>query len=174
MIRIVAAVLVSWALLVPSAALAAGDGELPDECLVVDRDGQLPTCIENSDGTWDTVYPSASTDDGFFGVFALVAIVGLVVGGGVTVYKVSMARSMARRSGMSEGDATAMTLLDEDGLSATYLAANLRQPPSASPAPDAAPASSAARLAELRSLLDGGLITQAEYDDRRKAIIDSV
>jgi len=109
------------------------------------------------------------TSGGFGGLFVLFIVIGI----GITIFKVTMARSMARRSGMSEGDATAMTLLDDNGLSATYLASNLRPP---APAPDtqAAPASSAARLAELRSLLDGGLITQAEYDERRKAIIDSV
>jgi len=32
----------------------------------------------------------------------------------------------------------------------------------------------AARLEELTRLLNQGLVTQAEYDERRKAIIDSV
>jgi hypothetical protein len=44
-----------------------------------------------------------------------------------------------------------MTLLSDDGLDATYLAADLRQPRSTRP-----------------------LVTQPEDDERRRAIIDSV
>ncbi len=78
--------------------------------------------------------------------------------------------------GAYPGLATQMSLLSEDGLDATYLAANLRQPP---PAPGAAepptpPPSTEARLTELRGLLDKGLITQQEYDARRQGITDSV
>jgi hypothetical protein len=67
--------------------------------------------------------------------------------------------------------ATGMTLLDDNGLTATYLASSLRQPQHAEPA---VPLSATSRLGELKRLLDGGLVTQAEYDERRKAIIDSV
>ena len=84
---------------------------------------------------------------------------------------------------MDPGLATQMTLLSDDGLEATYLASSLRRPasdPAPDPVSDSAPAitstppTAAARLEELKSLLDRGLVTQEEYDERRKAIIDSV
>lgn len=107
----------------------------------------------------------------FGGIFFLFIVLGI----GVTLVRISMARSMARRSGMSEGEATAITLLDDDGLSATYLASNLRPQgaPTASDVP-AAPRSVADRLDELRELLNGGHISQAEHDARRQAILDSI
>jgi hypothetical protein len=67
-----------------------------------------------------------------------------------------------------------MTLLSDDGLDATYLAANLRGTQAANQATPPPSATTAARLEELKSLLDRGLVTQSEYDERRKAIIDSV
>jgi hypothetical protein len=97
---------------------------------------------------------------------------GLIVGSASTNCKVSTARRMARDAGMNEGDATAMTLLSDDGFEATYLASNLRPP---APAPQPQPGrSSADRLRELQTLLDQGLITQAEHDARRQAIIDGL
>ena len=111
---------------------------------------------------------------GFFAFF-FVMIVVLAIGS--TLWRVSTARRMAERSGMDVGDATAMALLTEDGLPATYLASNLR--PAAPATPAATPAEDVAedvadRLRRLRSLLDQGLITQAEHDERRRAIIDEV
>jgi hypothetical protein len=110
----------------------------------------------------------------FVAVFVLVLIIGL----GSTVWRVATAQKLARRSGMDEGMATQMTLLSDNGLEATYLAANLREketPTAESPTPPpASTASTAERLQELKGLLDRGLVTQAEYDERRKAIIDSV
>ncbi len=98
----------------------------------------------------------------------------LLVGLGVTVYKVSTARSIATRAGMDPDDATKMALLSDDGFEATYLAANLRgrdQTPSVAPAP---PATTAARLRELTELLEQGLITDEEFAARRAAIIGSL
>ena len=104
----------------------------------------------------------------------LVVVVGIVV----TVWRVSTAQRLAKRSGMDPGLATQMTLLSDDGLDATYLAASLRgqvAPSPTEPATSTAPrATTAERLEELRSLLDRGVITQQEHDERRKAIIDSV
>jgi hypothetical protein len=104
----------------------------------------------------------------------------VIVGIGATLWRVSTARKLANRSGMDPGMATQMTLLSDDGLDATYLAANLRgqtTPPSDGLPPTPSPptsATTAERLQELKGLLDRGLVTQAEYDERRKAIIDSV
>src|SRR6478752_2280466 len=102
---------------------------------------------------------------GWFAVF-FVLVVGFGIGS--TIWRVSTARRMAEQSGMNPDDATAMTLMSDDGFEATYLASNLRgQTP-------AAPSSAAQRLRELKALLNDGLITQAEHDERRRAIIDSL
>ena len=95
---------------------------------------------------------------------------------GTFFWKVSTARTIATRSGMDPDMAAQMVFLTDNGLDATYLAANLR--PSADPAPvpvaERLPATAAQRLAELKGLLDDGLITQVEHDKRRTAIIDAV
>ena len=125
--------------------------------------------------------PGAS-GPGIPGVFIFFFIVVLAVGIGVTIWRVTTAQRLAKQSGLDPRLATKMTLLSDDGLDATYLAASLRKPPvtsdppGAEPAPEAQePAASAAdRLTQLKSLLDQDLLTRAEYDERRKAIIDSV
>lgn len=78
---------------------------------------------------------------------------------------------MARRAGLNPDDAVATALLTENGLDATYLAANLR-PQYHKPAPG--PRSVESRLQELRSLLDQGLVSQTEYDERRAAILAEI
>jgi hypothetical protein len=109
----------------------------------------------------------------------LVAVIAVLLAIGLTAWKVTTARSLARQSGMDPGLATQLTLLTEDGLDATYLAANLRGPQpggsAASPVASEPPRADAAqRLTELKSLMDEGLITPQEYEERRKAIIDTV
>lgn len=139
----------------------------------VEQFGQPPICTE-VDGTFVPSMPDdgGMPGSGLFGVFFLLVI---VVGIGSLVWRLSTARKIAERSGMDPDIASNMTLLSDHGLEATYLAANLKQP-SATPsaAPGVEPRSAAVRLAELKSLLDQGLITQAEYDERRQAIIDAV
>jgi hypothetical protein len=135
--------------------------------------GQPPTCTEVN-GTW---VPSAPDDggmpgSGLFGVFFILVV---VIGIASMVWRVSTARKIAEQSGMDPDVASNMTLLSDHGLEATYLAANLKQPAVApAQAPRVEPRSTAVRLAELKSLLDQGLITQAEHDERRQAIIDAV
>jgi hypothetical protein len=112
--------------------------------------------------------------DGFGGGFGFFFVLVVVAGIGTTIWKVTAARTMARRSGMDPDEATAMTLLTDDGFEATYLASNLRgESPAPAPA-SAAPPAAAGRLQELQGLLDRGLITEAEYADRRQAIIDAI
>jgi hypothetical protein len=146
----------------------------------VNHNGEPPTCTKEN-GTWVASWPDGSGVDGSGGggvpgAFVLLLVIGLLVGIGLTVWKVSTARRLATQSGMDPGLATQMTLLTDDGLDATYLAASLRpRPATAAPPPATAPVRDAStRLAELKGLLDRGVVTQAEYDARRQAIIDSV
>lgn len=127
-----------------------------------------PTCFE-VEGPDPFSFGPVESATGLFGAFFILAV---LVGIGVAVWKVSTARKLAQEAGMDPDVATGMTLLDENGLSATYLASSLRTAPG--PVAAATTSSAADRLGELSRLLEGGLITQAEYDERRKAIIDSV
>ncbi|KAA1418306.1 SHOCT domain-containing protein [Mumia zhuanghuii] len=115
----------------------------------------------------------ASSDGGVGVVLALALIAGVVVLG-ITAYKVSMARDIARRSGMDPDKAAAMTLLSDDGLDATYLAANLRDR-DPSDVQQAAPARTPReRLRDLTELKAQGLVSEDEYAQRRAAILDSI
>jgi hypothetical protein len=91
---------------------------------------------------------------------------------GSIVVKVAIARSSARRAGMDPNEATAVTLLGENGLEATYLAASLRDesPPDSAPG---APAT-ADRLRDLEELRRQGLITDAEYAAKRTEILEDL
>jgi hypothetical protein len=169
--------------LAPAVASAGNGGGGLQQCI-----NQSMSCVKDANGQW--VPDDGGGDDGtsdsgipgFIGVFFVLAI---AAGVGITIWRVTTARTLARQSGMDPNLATQMTLLSGDGgLDATYLAASLRDrrpaPPShPDPAPDptpppAATRSSAERLSELKGLLDQGLVTQAEYDARRTAIIDGV
>ncbi|MGZ4437405.1 MAG: SHOCT domain-containing protein [Nocardioides sp.] len=119
--------------------------------------------------------PGLEPGGGIPGSFGAFFVLALLIGVGVTIFKVVTARSMARRSGLDPDQATAVTLLGEDGLDATYLAANLRGPgstPPSTPAPTVR--SPQERLQELASLRDQGLLTPEEYDARRKLVLDSL
>lgn len=113
---------------------------------------------------------AAEPSTGIPGVFVFFFVLVVAMGIGGTLWRVATARGLARRSGLDADEATTMTLLTENGLEATYLAAHLRP---GQPAP-AEPRSTAERLAELTALRDSGAITEAEHADRRSAIIDSV
>lgn len=114
--------------------------------------------------------PGMSGDGGFAAVFVLAVLVAI----GTTIWKVSTARRMARDSGMDEGDATAMALLTDEGLESTYLASNLRGQMAPAAEPESPPRDSAQRLRELESLRSERLITEEEYAERRRAILDSL
>jgi hypothetical protein len=120
-----------------------------------------------------------SSGGGVPGSFVLLAVFALLLAIGLTAWTVTTARSLARQSGMDPGPATQLTLLTEDGLDAIHLAASLRAPQSggavASPVATELPRAGAPqRLTERTSLMDQGLHTAMEYDERRRAIIETV
>jgi hypothetical protein len=138
-----------------------------------------PTCVEQNgkyvpEDSGNGGFGGDSSDGGIPAGFIVLFVFVVILGIGLTVWRVSTARRLATDSGMDPDVATKMALLDENGLSATYLASSLRGHQLAEPEATPARASTANRLSELKSLLDSGSITQAEYDERRKAIIDSV
>lgn len=116
-------------------------------------------------------------DDGGTGIpsgFIALMVLVLLVGIGLSIYRISVARGMAVKSGMDPDDATRVALLDEDGLSATYLAAQLRGERQAPATPPAPARSTADRLRELEDLRTQGLVTDGEYAERRTAILGEV
>lgn len=144
----------------------------PDKCFQQDEDGNLPTCTNTGSG-WQVSYSDAGDagpDAGFGALFVLVFLGGIAF----TIWKVSTARRMARDSGMDVGDATAMTLLTDEGFESTYLASNLRGQMTPPPSPAAEPRSTEQRLRELESLRSQALITEEEYAERRRAILDGL
>jgi F0F1-type ATP synthase membrane subunit c/vacuolar-type H+-ATPase subunit K len=62
------------------------------------------------------------------GWFVACGVFVVIVGIGVTIWRLSTVQKLAKQSGMDPGLATQMILLSDDGLDATYLAANLRGP----------------------------------------------
>lgn len=115
--------------------------------------------------------PGGVGGDAFGQVFGLFFVLAIVVGVASAVWKVSTARRMARDSGMSERDATAMALLTDDGFEATYLASNLREGRGV-PAP--APTdgrSTEERLAEVDRLHAAGHIDDDERAEVRRQIL---
>jgi hypothetical protein len=171
----------------PAATATAGD-EPPPKCFRVGHVGDLPTCTWDGE-SWEVSYEEGMPggfgdfEEGFPGVApaipaGFVAFGVLVVLGGVaaTAWRVSLARQVARDAGMDPDRATAMTLLSDDGLDATYLAANLRSPggPAAPPPPGGIARSAEDRLRQLQQLRDGGLVSAEEYDERRRVILDSL
>jgi hypothetical protein len=141
--------------------------------------GQPVDCAKVN-GTWVASVPDLNPSGGGIpGAFVFLFLIAALGSVGFTVWKVTTARTMARQSGMDPGLATKMTLFTENGLDATYLASSLRPnrtTPAATPPPMpvAGTRDASSRLTELKGLLDQGVVTQAEYDARRQAIIDSV
>jgi hypothetical protein len=156
------------------------------ECMdqAEDHFGEPPTCTQyGGSGGYVASWPNdgftggddfGAGGDGFGALFALVFVLVVVIAIGSAIWKVSMAQRMAKASGMDPAVATQMALLTDDGLESTYLASSLRGTAPAPATPAAVPSTTRERLAELKGLLDDGLITQAEHDERRRAVIDAL
>lgn len=78
-------------------AVAADGDERPDTCLVM-KDGRLPECIQNSDGTWTASYPGAGVGTGGSSLAALFLLVAMA-GVGIAVWRLTLTRSAARDAG---------------------------------------------------------------------------
>lgn len=138
--------------------------------------------VDAPDSTRGPIDPFPSADGPSpGGMFALFAIFAVVIGGGTLWWRLSTARRIAEQAGLDPDTAVTTTLLSEDGLAATYLAANLRpqpQPAYERPVGHLEPPSSRhtaeSRLTELKALHDQGLITDQDYDRRRTEILNGV
>jgi hypothetical protein len=166
--------------------------------------GQLPTCTYDGNGKLiDTSYddsggiPGDPGMPGWFGGFIVLAI---VVGIGGLAIRVFVARRLARKAGIDEDAATAATIFGTGGVTATYLAANAATArsrgqgtpprpndghviadlsiggPAGTTSPPGKPAEPTAsqRLRTLEQLHADGLITDAELETRRTAILNTI
>jgi hypothetical protein len=122
--------------------------------------------------SYDDGYGGA--DGGMPGSFGVLMFLGILVAIGITAWRVSLARRVARDAGLDPDRATELTLLEDHGLEASYLSAHLQARPVAGQAPAPAVRSAEERLRELRSLLESGLISQEEHDTRRRAVVDAL
>jgi hypothetical protein len=98
-------------------------------------------------------------------------LVVLLLGVATSVWRVSTARSLARRAGLDEDAAGRMALVSEDGVTATYLASSLRDASPGTPPPHR---DVATRMRELDRLRAEGLVTDEEHATRRAAILDDI
>jgi hypothetical protein len=113
------------------------------------------------------VVAAAADGSGASNVAVVIGLVVLAAGFGVSWYRVSVARRAAREAGLDPNAATRRALTGKD------VPEPDREPPPGRPEA-ALTGDVAERLIQLRSLLDRGLISQAEYDERRRGIIDSI
>ena len=106
---------------------------------------------------------------------ALFVLIG-VLGAGTAIWRISVARKIARDAGLDPNTAAAVTFLSNDGVGATYLASTLAsQSPPQSPPQALVPTKTAEqRLQELHALKDKGLVSADEYEAQRRTILGSI
>lgn len=151
-------------------------GRAPDWCFDLNEDMVPSTCTWTGQKwvkSYDDGYGSGA-DGGIPGSFGVLMFLGILLTIGITAWRVSLARRVARDAGLDPDRATELTLLEDHGLEASYLSAHLQARPVAEQPPAPAVRSAEERLRELRSLLDQGFITQEEHDARRKAVVDAL
>lgn len=151
----------------------------PDWCFDVNDAGQPSSCYWNGTG-WHKSYEGGSDGAGVPGSFGVMFVLVLLVAVAMFAWRISLARRVARDTGLDPDQATELAILGEHGLEAGFVAGHLRRPPTPStPAePDGpagpAPRSVEVRLRELERLRAQGLVTPEEHDARRRAILDSL
>jgi hypothetical protein len=153
----------------------------PPQCFVI-KNGALPTCDQNPDGTWNVRYPEGggNLDDGGHSntkrTIGLLVMLAAIAGIGIIVF-----RTWVRPTGAQPAAAPAVpTDPPRARLSGASVEPQVRPgavPPHAQPSPPspAAPApaakSAAQQLAELNALRNQGAISQDEYESRRSSIV---
>jgi len=112
----------------------------------------------------------------FIALFILFAILGVAT----FFWRISTARKIAERAGLDPDTATAVTLLSDGGMAATYVASTIASQahkparPTEPPKLSEPPKSVEQRLQELEALRDKGVITPEEYDTQRQKILGSI
>jgi hypothetical protein len=151
-------------------------GKAPDWCFDMNEE-MVPSSCTWTGQKWVKSYDDgygSGADGGIPGSFGVLMFLGILLTIGITAWRVSLARRVARDAGLDPNRATELTLLEDHGLEASYLSAHLQARPVAEQPSAPAVRSAEERLRELRSLLESGLISQEEHDARRKAVVDAL
>lgn len=114
--------------------------------------------------------PGGGIPGWFIAFFVLAAILGI----GTFVWRISVTRKMAEDAGLDPNTATAVSLLSDDGVGATYLASTLASSRQHVPQPTQPSKSTEDRLQELQALKDKGLVSAEEYEAQRQKIVGSI
>lgn len=145
----------------------------PDWCFDSNDQGQLSSC--SWDGTaWHKSYEGGMDGTGVPGWFGGMFVLMLIVAVAMFAWRISLARRVARSTGLDPDQATELAILGDNGLEAGYLAGHLHQGPGAEQPSTPAGRSVEVRLRELQQLRDQGLVTPEEHDVRRRAILDTL
>ena len=155
-------------------ALPRVEPPAPDWCFEMNDHGEMPTCTWT--GTqWHRSYDGGMVgDDGAPGWFGGMFVLMLLVAVAMFAWRISLARRVARSTGLDPDQATELAILGDNGLEAGYLAGHLHQRPAAEPSSAPAGRSVEVRLRELEQLRDQGLVTPEEHAARRRAILDTL
>jgi hypothetical protein len=112
--------------------------------------------------------PGPGIPSGFIIIFVLFFLFAI----GTSIFKFSQTRQMAMKKGATEAEATAIAMSGDVGTAASFVKHPERSTPLDDDASDERPA--AARIAEVRSLVQQGLITQEQADTRIAEILRSI
>jgi hypothetical protein len=157
----------------------------PPQCFL-EKNGALPLCTANPDGSWTVTYPTGggNLDDSSGGgsstkhdvglAIVIVCAIGIV---GIVVWQWVLPRRRNRQSagappmvaGVPVTQATASAYYPDDHVPPATPAA--APPPASQPMVTEAVA---AQLTSLNTLLSQGQITREEYDARREAILSGM
>lgn len=145
----------------------------PDWCFDVNDAGQPSSCSWNGTA-WQKSYEGGVDGAGAPGWFGGMFVLMLLVAAAMFAWRISLARRVARSTGLDPDQATELAILGDNGLEAGYLAGHLHHRPATEPPSAPAGRSVEIRLRELAQLRDQGLVTPEEYDARRGAILDTL
>lgn len=145
----------------------------PDWCFDINDAGQPSSCVWNGT-SWSKTYEGGSDGAGVPGPFGAMFVLVLLVAAAMFAWRISLARRVARSTGLDPDQATELAILGDHGLEAGYVAGHLGRQPGVGPAAAPTSRSVEARLRELGQLRAQGLVTPEEHDARRRAILDSL
>lgn len=154
-------------------ALPRVEPPAPDWCFDVNDAGQPSSCYWNGTA-WQKSYEGSVDGAGAPGWFGGMFVLMLLVAAAMFAWRISLARRVARSTGLDPDQATELAILGDNGLEAGYLAGHLHHRPATEPPSAPAGRSVEIRLRELAQLRDQGLVTPEEYDARRRAILDTL
>jgi hypothetical protein len=147
----------------------------PPKCFVI-KNGALPLCEQERDGTWTAIYPNTVGKHGDSNSGAdtkraveLAIVVAAIIGIATIVWRTWIRPAARTPVGSSAPDIADLPRARLSGASVEPPLPHAKPPAQVPPA--APPRSAAQQLAELNALRNQGTISQDEYEARRLAIV---